>query len=156
MATNPIPGLDVAPQSRKSLYPEPYAQQVQGRVRRRLGDHFDLTNFGVNVTELAPGAVSALLHHHTRQDEFVYVLAGHPTLVLDGEEHALAPGDCCGFKAGFEVGHQLVNRTRQPVLYLEVGDRTAQDAVTYPRDDLALTQRADGSYLATHKDGRPY
>lgn len=60
----------------KSLYPEPFASLVKHRTRRRLGDHFGLANFGVNLTTLAPGAISALKHHHGLQDEFVYVLSG--------------------------------------------------------------------------------
>lgn len=142
--------------SRKTIYPEPFASQVEGRAKHRLGEHFGLTNFGVNLTELAPGAVSALLHHHTKQDEFVYVISGTPTLVLDDQEYVPSAGDCCGFKAGTGTAHQLVNRSSNPVLYLEMGDRTAGDYATYPRDDLAFTHKADGSWWLTHKDGTPY
>jgi len=155
MIHEPVAAIDV-PGMAKTIYPEPFSRLVDGRLKRRLGDRFGLTNFGVNLTNLAPGAVSALLHHHTRQDEFVYVLAGFPTLVLDDKEYPLSPGDCCGFKAGSGVGHQLVNRSAQPVLYLEIGDRTAGDLPSYPRDDLAFTPRGDGSWAATHKDGSPY
>ncbi len=150
--TRPVSALDV-PAVARTIYPQPFAARVQGRSRRRLGDHFGLANFGVNLTELAPGAASALLHHHTKQDEFVYIVAGTPTLVLDREEHVLKPGDCCGFKAGTKIGHQLVNRSSQPVLYLEVGDRTPDDYAEYPDDDLKFTQTADGAWILTRKDG---
>jgi uncharacterized cupin superfamily protein len=156
MKIDPLAALDVAPQSRKTIYPPPFAAQVEGRTKHRLGDHFGLTNFGVNLTELAPGAVSALLHHHTRQDEFIYVVSGTPTLVLDDQEFVLRPGDCCGFRASNGVGHQLVNRSAVPVLYLEIGDRTAGDSASYPRDDLAFNKAPDGSWILTHKDGTPY
>src|SRR6478736_2455668 len=98
MNMNPVAAVDIAAPSAKTLYPQPFAAQVEGRLKRRLGDHFALTNFGVNLTQLAPGAVSALLHHHSRQDEFIYILSGTPTLVLDDKEFSLRPGDCCGFK----------------------------------------------------------
>jgi uncharacterized cupin superfamily protein len=156
MPTKPVAALDVPVLTRKTIYPKPFASQVEGRIKHRLGDHFSLTNFGVNLTELAPGAVSALLHHHTKQDEFVYVVSGTPTLVLDNEEYVLSAGDCCGFNAGTGTGHQLVNRSSNPVIYLEIGDRTAGDYATYPQDDLAFTQRGDGSWVLTHKDGTPY
>lgn len=78
----------------KSLYPEPFASLVKHRTRRRLGDHFGLTNFGVNLTTLAPGAISALKHHHGLQDEFVYVLSGNPTLRHGEEEYRMSPGEC--------------------------------------------------------------
>lgn len=156
MPTEPLAALDVPVLNRKSLYPPPFASQVEGRIKHRLGDHFGLTNFGINLTELAPGSVSALLHHHTKQDEFIYIVAGTPTLVLAEQEFRLRAGDCCGFKADSGVGHQLVNRSDAPVLYLEVGDRTAGDYATYPKDDLAFTAGPDGSWVLTHKDGTSY
>jgi uncharacterized cupin superfamily protein len=81
-------------------YPEPFASRMTGRVKQPLGDLFGLTNFGVNLTRLAPRAVSALRHAHTRQDEFVYILQGHPTLHTDEGRTRLSPGMCAGFKAG--------------------------------------------------------
>jgi len=154
--TKPIAALDVVPGSRQTIYPPPFASQVEGRTKHRLGDHFGLANFGINLTELAPGTVSALLHHHTKQDEFVYIVSGEPTLILDDEEYVLGPGDCCGFKAGTTVGHQLVNRSRSAVLYLEIGDRTPGDYAAYPKDDLQFTQTEGGAWILTHKDGKPY
>ncbi|MBD9358322.1 cupin domain-containing protein [Methylomonas albis] len=138
-----------------SLYPEPFASFITGREKRRLGDVFDLTNFGVNLTKLAPGARSALRHSHARQDEFIYILQGHPTLVTDAGETQLAPGMCAGFKAGTGNAHQLLNRSNADVQYLEVGDRTAGDAVIYPDDDLQAMS-VDGSWRFAHKDGEPY
>lgn len=141
--------------TKPSNYPEPFASMVAGREKRALGDLFGLTNFGVNLTRLMPGAMSALRHAHTRQDEFVYVLEGHPTLITDEGETPLAPGMCAGFKCGTGNAHQLVNRSQADVVYLEVGDRTAGDVGSYPDDDLAAEQR-DGQWLFTHKNGDPY
>ncbi|HUK00787.1 MAG TPA: cupin domain-containing protein [Steroidobacteraceae bacterium] len=156
MSTLPLAALEIPVSTRKSIYPPPFAALVEGRLKRRLGDHFGLANFGVNLTELAPGAISALLHHHTLQDEFIYIVAGDPVLLLGEKEHQLRSGDCCGFKAGNGLAHQLVNRTNRPVLYLEIGDRTPGDTAAYPRDDLAFDKSPDGSLILTHKDGRPY
>jgi uncharacterized cupin superfamily protein len=128
---------------------------MTGRVKQPLGDLFGLANFGVNLTRLAPGAVSALRHAHTLQDEFVYVLEGHPTLVTDAGDMPLRPGMCAGFKAGTGDGHQLVNRSSEDVVYLEVGDRTAGDIGSYPDDDLQAVS-VDGAWRFTHKDGTPY
>jgi uncharacterized cupin superfamily protein len=152
----PTPATDIPISNRKTIYPAPFSAQVEGRLKRRLGDHFGLTTFGINLTELAPGSVSALLHHHTRQDEFIYIVAGTPILVLDDREYPLRAGDCCGFKAGSGVGHQLVNRSKAPVLYLEVGDRSPDDYAAYPNDDLKFTQIDGGAWILTHKDGSPY
>lgn len=150
-----IVAADVAPRTRPSNYPEPFASRMTGRVKRALGDRFGLTNFGVNLTRLVPGAVSALRHAHARQDEFIYVLEGHPSLVTDAGEQLLAPGMCAGFKAGTGEGHQLINRTQADVVYLEVGDRTAGDSAVYPDDDLQAVL-VEGQWRFLHKDGSPY
>lgn len=146
---------DTAPRTPPSLYPEPYASRMAGRVKHPLGDLFGLRNFGVNLTRLPPGAVSALHHRHTRQDEFIYVVAGEPTLITDAGETRLAPGMVAGFAANGSA-HHLENRSGQDCLILEVGDRRAGDTVTYPDDDIQATMGEDGRWCFTHKDGTPW
>jgi uncharacterized cupin superfamily protein len=147
---------EAPPRAKKSNYPEFFASRMAGREKRPLGDLFDLTNFGVNLTRLAPGAVSALRHAHSRQDEFIYVLEGHPTLVTDAGEERLEPGMCAGFKAGSGNAHHLVNRTNAEVLYLEVGDRSPGDSASYPDDDIQAELAPNGRWRFTHKNGTPY
>ena len=113
--------------AKASNYPEPFASRMAGQEKRPLGNVFGLSNFDVNLTRLAPGAVSALRHAHSRQDEFIYILTGYPLLVTDDGETSLSPGMCAGFKAGTGNGHHLVNRTDEDVVYLEIGDRSAGD-----------------------------
>jgi uncharacterized cupin superfamily protein len=146
---------DAVPRAKRSNYPEPYNSRMAGREKRPLGDVFGLTNFGVNLTRLAPGGSSALRHSHSKQDEFVYVLEGTPVLVTDSGETPLEPGMCAGFKAGDRNAHHLVNRSEKDVVFLEVGDRTPGDAATYPDDDIKAAL-VDGAWTFTHKDGTPY
>src|ERR1044072_8881469 len=141
--------------SKPSNYPEPFFSRMGRREKRPLGDVFGLRNFGVNLTTLHPGGESALLHRHSKQDEFIYVLEGNPTLVTDQGEVALAPGMCAGFPAGGGA-HQIVNRADRDVLYLEIGDRTPGDEGSYPHDDLQATLGPDGKWVFTHKDGQTY
>lgn len=122
------------------------------REKRPLGDLFGLGNFGVNLTRLEPGGESALMHRHSRQDEFVYILEGEPVLATDKGEVQLSPGMCAGFPAG-GLAHHIVNRTDRPVVYLEVGDRTPGDEGIYPNDDLAARLGDDGKWVFTRKDG---
>lgn len=150
-----VAAADVAPRQTPSNYPEPFATRMAGRSKRALGAVFGLANFGVNLTQLAPGAVSALRHAHTRQDEFVYVLQGRPVLRTDAGDTPLAPGMCAGFRAGSGDAHQLLNPTDEPVVYLEIGDRSGGDSVSYPDDDLQAAN-VEGRWVFTHKDGRPY
>ncbi|WP_409421504.1 cupin domain-containing protein [Pseudaeromonas sp. ZJS20] len=152
----PIDASQIPVHTAKSLYPAPFAALVQHRSKRKLGDHFGLSHFGVNLTTLAPGAISALKHHHAKQDEFIYILCGTATLIYGEQRFEMTAGDCMGFAANGGVGHQLVNQSAAEVTYLEVGDRTPGDAVVYPDDDLTLTQGDDGAWVVRHKDGRPY
>jgi uncharacterized cupin superfamily protein len=151
----PIRADEVPPRARKTLYPEPFASRVAGREKRALGDFFKLKNFGVNLTQLAPGAVSALRHAHSLQDEFVYVVEGTLTLITNAGPQQLLPGMCVGFPAGTGDAHHLRNDTRAMATYLEVGDRSANDTAHYPDDDLKA-EAAPGGWKFTHKDGSPY
>lgn len=141
--------------NRPSVYPEPFATLMSGRTKRVLGEIFALTNFGVNLVTLAPGAVSSLRHSHTRQDEFIYVVQGRPSLHTDEGLTPLEAGMCAGFRAGTGNGHRLINETSEEVVFLEIGDRSAGDEGSYSDDDLKALRVAD-SWVFVHKDGRPY
>lgn len=150
-----IVAAEAALRTKPSNYPEPFYSRMAGREKRPLGDLFGLKNFGVNLTRLAPGAESALLHRHSRQDEFVYIVEGEAVLVTDRGEAVLKPGMCAGFPAT-GLAHQLVNRSEADVVYLEIGDRTPGDEGSYPKDDIEAALGPDGQWIFTHKDGSPY
>ncbi len=155
--TNPIAIIasEAPARTKPSSYPEPFASRMVGREKRPLGDLFGLINFGVNLTRLAPNAVSALRHAHTKQDEFIYILQGYPTLHTDEGRTQLSPGMCAGFKAGTGNGHCLINETSEEVVYLEVGDRTPGDEGNYPDDDLKALL-VESKWKFVHRDGTPY
>lgn len=138
-----------------SGYPEPFKSRVAARRKQRLGDALGLKHFGVNLTTIPPGATSALRHWHSHEDEFIYIVSGELVLVTNDGEQPLTAGMCAGFPAGKPDGHCLVNRTRKDAVYLEVGDRRPEDAVTYPDDDIAGQATPQGRRF-TRKDGSPY
>lgn len=142
--------------TRPSNYPEPFASRMAGREKHPLGDLFGLSNFGVNLTRLRPGAISALRHAHSKQDELVYILEGEAILRTDEGETVLRPGMCAGFRHGTGNGHHLVNASERDVVYLEVGDRSPGDTGTYPDDDLQARLDAAGKWIFTRKDGTAY
>lgn len=151
-----VPAREIPKRPNKSIYPEPFSSRVsKGREKHVLGDFFGLKNFGVNLTTLEPGSESSLLHRHSHQDEFIYIVEGTPTLRTETEEFLLAPGMCAGFPAG-GVAHQLVNLSNTTVVYLEVGDRSPDDVTNYPNDDIVATFGADRKWIFTRKDGTPY
>lgn len=151
----PVDAAGVSTRAPRFVFPEPLASLMAGRERKPLGDHFGLTNFGVNLARLKPGSISAARHAHSRQDEFVYILEGAPTLVTNDGETPLRAGMCVGFKAGTGDAHHLVNRTGTDALYLEIGDRSTDDVVVYPDDDVALVRAPDGRRTLSRKDGSP-
>jgi uncharacterized cupin superfamily protein len=152
-----LPALDPAqvPARVGSAYPEPFKSRVSGRRKQRLGDALGLKNYGVNLTTIPPGAVSALRHWHSHEDEFIYIVSGELVLVTNDGEQRLTPGVCAGFPAGRADGHYLINRAQGDAVYLEVGDRRPEDAVTYPDDDIAGQATPQGRRF-TRKDGTPY
>lgn len=151
----PVIALEVPPRTKKTVYPEPFAARMDGRIKRVIGNLFGIEGFGVNVTELKPGGESALLHKHSHEEEFIYVISGRPTLVLESAEYQLEPGSCFGFTPKGEA-HQLVNRTGETAFYLEVGTRVAGDRASYPKDDLVAVKGDDGQWKFEDKKGRPY
>ena len=140
-------------QRKGSGYPAPFAEKAGERVKQPLGDAGGLTDFGVNLTFLPPGAWSSQRHWHEKEDEFVYVLAGELVLVTDAGEEVLRTGDCAAFPKNTPNGHHLINRSSTPAMYLEVGTRAGGDVCHYPDVDLHIDDSV-GSY--THKDGTPY
>lgn len=143
------------PESTGSNYPLQFKSAVAGRVKKRLGNAAGLKNFGVNLVRLVPGSCSALRHWHSCQDEFIYVLEGEVTLVTNSGEQVLKSGMAAGFPAGDADGHHLVNRTNADVVYLEIGDRTSDDFVNYPDDDL-IAKTSEKGWIFTHKNGEVY
>lgn len=150
----PLIDVPAVPGRTGSGYPPPFDQPCRDRARRRLGDAGGLTDFGVNLLELPPGAWSSQRHWHSAEDEFVWILAGEVTLIDDAGEHVLQAGACATFPKGDRNAHHLVNRSGAPVRCLEVGSRRPDaDACDYPDIDLRLDPGRDG-YL--HRDGSPY
>jgi uncharacterized cupin superfamily protein len=136
-------------------YPPPFDRLVATRERRRLGDALGLKNFGVNLLRLPPGCASSQRHWHSRQDEFVFVVAGEVVLVTDGGEQRLTAGMAAGFPAGKPDGHHLINRSARDALVLEVGDRTPGDEADYSDIDM-LVRLIDGEERYVRKDGTVY
>ncbi len=138
-------------------YPEPFRATVAGRFSRRLGDAFGLTQFGVNLVRLAPGAASSLRHAHSAEDEFVLVTEGAPTLLTNDGEQEMRPGMVVGFPAGTGDAHCLVNRTETDAAFLVVGTKaTDRDVCAYPDVDLHLAPGPGGKRRFLRKDGTPW
>jgi len=152
-----MPKIDISKASvrTRGAYPQPYSHVGNGREKTALGNVAGLTQFGVNLTRLKPGAASALRHWHENEDEFVYVLEGEIALIEDGLETLLKSGEAAGFKAGVSNGHHLLNKSQADAVYLEIGTRSATERAHYPDSDLVMERDARGMRFL-HKSGEPY
>lgn len=138
-----------------TLYPTPFDTPCRSRERKKLGDPAGLTQFGVNLLRLPPGAWSSQRHWHTDSDEFVYVLSGEVVLATDAGEEILRSGDAAGFKAGNGDGHCLRNDSKSDALVLEIGTRAASDTAYYSDIDMVAPAGARPA-VYTRRDGTPY
>ncbi|MFN3350604.1 cupin domain-containing protein [Pseudorhodoplanes sp.] len=152
-----MPKIDLSrcPVRTNTIYPAEFARITQGREKQALGNDAGLTQFGVNLTRLKPGAGSSQRHWHETEDEFVYILDGEVTLVEDNGETILRAGDCAGFKAGVPNGHCLINRSQSDVVYLEIGTRAPSDRFHYPDIDMKGEKDEHGVRL-TRKNGAAF
>ena len=149
-----VSALDL-PSRQGSNYPEPHNAPCMSRSRRRLGDAFGLTQFGVNLCTLKPGAASSQRHWHENEDELVYMLEGEVVMCEDGGETVLKPGDVAAWKAGVPNGHCLINRSARDAVFIEVGTRAASERAHYSDIDMMVVR--DGKVARyTKKNGEPY
>lgn len=148
-----MPKIDLAkaPVKTGSIYPAPYADLMAGRSSLRLGDMGGLTQFGVNLVTLAPGALASLRHWHLKEDEFAIVLEGDLTLIEDGGETTMQPGDCAAWKAGVANGHHFVNRSDRPARFLVIGSKIADEIASYSDVDMKIHMNA-GKPRFTYRD----
>jgi len=152
-----MPKIDIAnlKLDNSTGYPEPFRKVVEGRWRKRLGNAVGLSQFGVNLTTLKPGAWSAQRHWHEAEDELIYVLEGEIVLCEDSGETVLKPGDAAGWKANTPNGHCLINRSQRDAVYLEIGTRAAKEKAHYPDIDMKVERDEKGARYM-HKSGEPY
>jgi uncharacterized cupin superfamily protein len=143
--------LSIEPRTGSS-YPEPYRSRVIPREKRALGNALGLTKIGINHTTLPPGRESSMRHYHSHEEEFIFVLSGEVVLRTDAGEQVLKAGMCCGFPLGSNDGHQLINRSSAPAVYLEMSNRDEQDQGFYPDVDLRWNA-PDAPGIFSKKDG---
>ncbi len=149
-----MPKIDIAslPVKTGSGYPGHRATLMGDRSQVALGDPSGLTQFGVNLVTLGPGALSSLRHWHEKQDEFLVVTQGVCTLIDDNGETELLPGDCAAFPAGDANGHHLANMSDTDAAFVVVGTRTPTEVGYYSDEDMMVTVE-NNVFTFTRKDG---
>jgi len=148
--------IDKVPLDTATRYPPPFDKEVVGRARQRLGRAGGLSQFGVNLCTLKPGAASSQRHWHENEDEFVYVLEGEVVLCEDSGEIVLKAGEAAAWKAGVADGHCLVNRSNREAVVLEVGTRAASERAFYSDIDMMVVRDGKEFQYAKKTTGEPY
>jgi uncharacterized cupin superfamily protein len=136
-------------------HPPPHNKAVQGRSRKRIGRAAGLTQFGVNICTLKPGAASSQRHWHENEDELVYVLEGEVVLREDDGETVLKAGDSAAWRAGVANGHCLINRSDRDTVFIEVGSRAPTERAHYSEIDMLVVRDEKGGRY-TKKNGDPF
>lgn len=97
-------------------------------VGRKLG----LERIGLHVETLVPGRRTSWPHAEMIEEEFVYVLQGHPQAWIDGVVHDLGPGDLVAFPSGTGIAHTILNNTDVVVMLLVGGENIEGNKIFYP------------------------
>ena len=109
-----------------------------------LGKALGLTRIGIHHERLLPGRRTCYPHAESAEDEFVYVLQGHPDAWINGDLHPLKPGDAVAFPQGTGICHTFINNTDDEVHLLTIGEANkAENRIYYPKNQ---------QYEATRKD----
>jgi len=149
--------MDTVPETSGTTYPAPYGAPCKDRLKRAVGDVGGLSQFGVMHVTLKPDVWSSQRHYHSAEDEFVYIISGHPTLIDDDGETQLSPGDMTAHPAGDGNAHHMINKTNADVVFMVVGTRAPEtDHALYPDIDLDLPANGTAKRVQTRKDGTPY
>ena len=148
--------IDSVPVKIGSIYPAPFKAMADARARQALGDAGGLTQFGVNLTRLPPGAATAQRHWHEAEDELAFVVSGELVLIEDGGETLLRAGEAAAFKAGHADGHHSGKPVREWTPWCSRSEAaSAKSAPTTPISTWS-TRNVAARFRFTNKAGEPY
>ena len=155
-----MPKIDIArlpTRDRHANYPAPFKHgRAKAASKTALGNAAGLTQFGVNLTRLKPGAASALRHWHEKEDEFVYMLEGELVLIEDDGETMLQARRLRGLQGRRRQRPSSRQPSQRDAVYLEIGTRAPSERAHYPDVDLIVRTRRAAACASLHKNGEPY
>lgn len=109
-------------------------------LARALG----LKHIGIHHERLPPGRRTSYPHAESDEEEFIYVLEGHPDAWINGNLSRLEPGDSVGFPAGTGICHTFINNTDREVRLLVIGEANKrQNRIYYPLNPEYAATRED-------------
>jgi uncharacterized cupin superfamily protein len=109
------------------------------RGTRWLGERLGAERIGVGVFELEDGELSFPYHFHHGVEEWMYVIAGSPTVRTPSGERTLQAGDLICFPIGAEGAHTV----RGPGRVMMISANRVPSISVYPESDKLGTRPAD-------------
>ncbi len=110
----------------------PFTTKDTSEIRELLNDATSpLRHQSLAEATLPPGAATQE-HYHPRTEEVYYILRGHGTMRLEGEEATVGPGAAIAIPAGQR--HKIWNTGTEPLVFL------CCCAPPYSHEDTVLTE----------------
>jgi uncharacterized cupin superfamily protein len=100
--------------------------------RARLGRQAGSEHLGASLYELDPGHAICPYHWHAAEEEMLIVLSGRPSLRTSEGWRELDAGEVVAFATGVEGGHQVANRSPEPVRVLLLSESKDPEVCGYP------------------------
>ncbi|HKE43301.1 MAG TPA: cupin domain-containing protein [Steroidobacteraceae bacterium] len=142
---------DIAQHSQTFSHPWNPRSEISGAM---LGRMTGLKRTGVNFARIAPGKESFVYHSHASEEEWIYILSGHATARIDGQEYPVGPGDFMGFPTP-SVAHHLVNTGKEDLIYLMGGESREMEVSDFPDLGRRMVRRGAQIEVYDIKDGKP-
>ena len=110
-----------------------------------IGKTIGGTRMGMTVYELPPGQAVCPYHFEWTDEEWLFVIAGSPTLRSPEGERTLEPGDVVCFPAGPNGAHLV-----------RAKDETARIAIISTKDEVGIAEYPDSDKVGVWANGTHY
>lgn len=122
---------------------------------RALGDVVGMERSGVSLARVPPGRESFIYHSHRIEEEWVFIVSGSATAVIDGEEFSVGAGDFMGFPTP-SVPHTLINSGDEDLVYVMGGERRRCEIAEFPRLGKFVVRDGERAYSVDRHDLKPF
>ncbi len=114
-----------------------------------------LQRTGISLVRIRPGRESFAYHLHHREEEWIYILSGSGTALIDGREYEVGPGDFIAFPTP-SVAHNMRNPKDEDLVYLMGGEHLDFEVADFPLLDKRMVRRGSEVEIYKLSDGRPF
>jgi uncharacterized cupin superfamily protein len=121
----------------------------------RLSRPAGLQRSHVNMLRVPPGKEAFILHRHSVQEEWSYIVEGEGTAQIGDEKIKVAAGDFIAFPLSGKA-HTIVNTGTRDLVYLTGGEDTPYDIGHFPTLNKMIVFKPEGVDLIDGSAARSY